>query len=231
MSFNHVLNRLREAATTRQQGMRQGQAMVRTDDLREFVEDWSRMDSKLRILHDSPSYPIHHGQNIIQYHDETFVWYDEAGLQGGVTYSLEQTQRELQRYGESLNAPKLDPAAFAPIQQPGYDVGEIPHQFGDLTDFAAKLLKQNEAMRDVMARMQICLAKARKAMEGGVTISSALAQRLQERLDPHRDAKDWGELVAAQLGTAKIVCKDCGWPHINTTESCDDATARERGKS
>lgn len=26
------------------------------------------------------------------------------------------------------------------------------------------------------------------------------------------------------------ICKHCGWPHINETESCDDATKRERGK-
>lgn len=125
------------------------------------------------------------------------------------------------------------PAEFEPIQQPGYEPGEIPHHFSDLTEYAVKLKEQNEAMRDFMARVGMCisLAKARRGMKVDVTISSSLAQRLQERLDPHRDAKDWGELVSAQLGTAKIVCKDCGWPHINTTETCDDATARERGKS
>lgn len=48
-------------------------------------------------------YPISHGTHIIQYHDETFVWYDEAGLQGGVTYSLEQAQEALKKYSEDLS--------------------------------------------------------------------------------------------------------------------------------
>lgn len=34
----------------------------------------------------------------------------------------------------------------------------------------------------------------------------------------------------AAMGAA-APCKHCGWPHINETESCDDATSRERGKS
>lgn len=178
------------------------------------------------------AYPINHGQHIIQFHDETSAWYDEAGLQGGVEYSLKQAELSLKRYADDLNGWKPDLTEFEPITQKGYEPGEIPHQFGDLMEYAGKLLEQNEAMRDVMARagMQICLAKARKAMEDSVTIPRDAAQRLQERLDPHRDAKDWGILVGAMLGTAKIVCKHCGWYHINTTETCDDATARERGK-
>lgn len=52
---------------------------------------------------DQPAYPISHGTHIIQYHDETFVWYDEAGLQGGVTYSLEQAQEALKKYSEDLS--------------------------------------------------------------------------------------------------------------------------------
>jgi hypothetical protein len=48
-------------------------------------------------------FPKTHGTRIIQFHDETFVWYDEAGLQGGCTYSLEQAELELARYAKSLN--------------------------------------------------------------------------------------------------------------------------------
>lgn len=124
-------------------------------------------------------YPINHGTHIIQFHDETFVWYDEAGLQGGLAYSLKQAQTDLKRYADSLERRYEEP----------------------------------ERMVDV------------------VTITRSLAGRLQERLDPHRDARDWGELANVLLGTVKIVCKACGWPHINTTETCDDATARERGKT
>lgn len=115
----------------------------------------------------TPKYPVYHGKHIIQFHDETFVWYDEAGLHGGVEYSLKQAQTSLKRYAERLNMPKLDPAAFAPITAPGYEPGEIPHHFRDLNSFAANLLEQNDAMREVMVRagMQICLAKARAVCE------------------------------------------------------------------
>jgi len=41
--------------------------------------------------------------------------------------------------------------------------------------------------------------------------------------------------AAAEMGRKmrageRAICKHCGWPHINDTESCDEATARERGK-
>lgn len=105
----------------------------------------------------SAAYPISHGSHIIQYHDETFVWYDEAGLQGGVEYSLEQAQASLKRYAEAMNQPT--PAPFALITQPGYEPGEIPHHLSDLTDYAAKLQVQNEAMRAVLTADSITLAE------------------------------------------------------------------------
>lgn len=49
-----------------------------------------------------PKYPISHGSHIIQFHDDTFVWYDEAGLQGGLGYSLEEAQHHLSAYMHSL---------------------------------------------------------------------------------------------------------------------------------
>jgi hypothetical protein len=51
----------------------------------------------------APKYPISHGAHITQFHDETFVWYDEAGLQGGVTYSLGQAQLAVAWHGKQLN--------------------------------------------------------------------------------------------------------------------------------
>lgn len=48
-------------------------------------------------------YPISHGTHVIQWGDETFVWYDEAGLQGGVTYSLTQANAELRMHSEWLD--------------------------------------------------------------------------------------------------------------------------------
>lgn len=107
----------------------------------------------------APKYPISRGSHIIQYHDETFVWYDEAGLQGGVEYSLEHAQSALKRYAEAMNAPKLDPAAFAPITAEGYEPGEIPHHAADLEDYVVKLLEQNEAMRTILTADSITLAE------------------------------------------------------------------------
>lgn len=37
--------------------------------------------------------------------------------------------------------------ALAPVQQPGYDLGELPHHVSDLIDYAAKLQTQIEAVR------------------------------------------------------------------------------------
>lgn len=48
------------------------------------------------------TYPVMHGDNITQFHDETFVWYDEAGLQAGVCYSLAQAIQERTKYFNSL---------------------------------------------------------------------------------------------------------------------------------
>lgn len=57
----------------------------------------------------APQYPINHGTHITQFHDETFVWYDESGLQGGVEYSLKSAETALLRYAEQLNpSPRSD---------------------------------------------------------------------------------------------------------------------------
>lgn len=58
------------------------------------------------VVRKQNAYPHAHGPSIIQFHDETYVWYDEVGLQGGVTYTLEQAQLELERYGQHLDQPK-----------------------------------------------------------------------------------------------------------------------------
>ena len=50
-------------------------------------------------------YPINHPGPIHQYTEEVFVWYDEAGLQGGVAYSLEQANADKARYFEYLDKP------------------------------------------------------------------------------------------------------------------------------
>lgn len=57
----------------------------------------------------APKYPINHGTHIIQFADETFVWYDEAGLQGGVTYTLKAAEGALLRYVERMNRPAPPP--------------------------------------------------------------------------------------------------------------------------
>jgi hypothetical protein len=61
-------------------------------------------------LRAAPKYPMNHGTHIIQFGDETFVWYDEAGLQGGVEYSLKSAEAVLLRYVEQLNRPDPRPA-------------------------------------------------------------------------------------------------------------------------
>lgn len=48
-------------------------------------------------------YPKSHGTHIIQFHDQTFVWYDEALMQGGCTYSLKQAELELAQYAKRMN--------------------------------------------------------------------------------------------------------------------------------
>ena len=123
------------------------------------------------------AYPISHGTHIIQYHDETFVWYDEAAMQGGVTYSLEQAQRELKKYGEYLNTPTPDPSWFAPITAKGYEPGEIPHHFNDLNRFAEDLLEQNEAMRAAIVLMN-------KELGPTIAESREINKMTAERLAP-----------------------------------------------
>ena len=56
-SFNHVLERLSEAATNRQQGMPIGRAKVDTKDLGLLLDDWRRMDQKLRADHELEGQP------------------------------------------------------------------------------------------------------------------------------------------------------------------------------
>lgn len=51
----------------------------------------------------SAAFPINHGKSIIQFSDETFVWYDEAGFQGGVCYSLEDARSKLAAHGDRLS--------------------------------------------------------------------------------------------------------------------------------
>lgn len=93
-------------------------------------------------------YPVLHEKHIIQWGDETFVWYDEAGLQGGVEYRLEAAQRALKAYGESLERPKAAALPdFPEIIQPGYKAGEIPHHINDLSEYAYALREQNDAMK------------------------------------------------------------------------------------
>lgn len=50
------------------------------------------------------SYPIFHPHNVIQYADEIYVWHAEAGLLGGVGYSLDDANAQMNRYVESFNA-------------------------------------------------------------------------------------------------------------------------------
>jgi len=49
------------------------------------------------------TFPVFHPNHIIQYADEVFVWHDEAGLMGGVEYSLEMANLTLERYATALN--------------------------------------------------------------------------------------------------------------------------------
>lgn len=52
------------------------------------------------------NYPFHHTAHITQFADETFVWYDESGLQGGVCYSLEEAKKLVAEHAQHLNSPK-----------------------------------------------------------------------------------------------------------------------------
>ena len=62
----------------------------------------------LRLAEKTPTYPISHGTHIIQWGDETFVWYDEAGLHGGLAYTIEDADRDCREYFKRLDTPKLD---------------------------------------------------------------------------------------------------------------------------
>lgn len=47
-------------------------------------------------------YPIIYDQNIYQYSEHVFVWFDEAGLVGGAANTLEQAQSELRAYVKAM---------------------------------------------------------------------------------------------------------------------------------
>lgn len=81
-----------------------------SEDTRQLLRKClAQAESELDALRAAPKYPISHGTNIIQFGEETFLWYDEAGLQGGVTYTLKSAEAALLRYVERLNpSPRPD---------------------------------------------------------------------------------------------------------------------------
>lgn len=50
------------------------------------------------------NYPVVVAPHIYQFTEGTFIWYDEAGLPGGVTTTLEDAERALRDYGKKLDA-------------------------------------------------------------------------------------------------------------------------------
>lgn len=49
-----------------------------------------------------PKYPIIINSHIYQYGEDVFVWFNEAGMVGGAANFLEEAERQLQRYSQSL---------------------------------------------------------------------------------------------------------------------------------
>lgn len=88
------------------------------------VSDWAKRlrlselqrDSLQELLREcevqtvAPKYPINHGEYIRQYHDEVFVWFDEAGLVGGVAGSLEAAEQAWVLYVNELERGKQEGA-------------------------------------------------------------------------------------------------------------------------
>jgi len=56
----------------------------------------------IRKVFGQVKYPIIHHPHIYQYDDNVFVWFDEAGLIGGAKHTLEEAERALALYGQSL---------------------------------------------------------------------------------------------------------------------------------
>ena len=48
------------------------------------------------------SYPKYPHENIIQYNEHVFVWFDETGAASGAAQTLEQAIEELERYAKNL---------------------------------------------------------------------------------------------------------------------------------
>lgn len=55
-----------------------------------------------RPLLEVPTYPRHVADHIVQYDDNVFVWYDEAGLAGGAAETLEVAEAQLSAYVQCL---------------------------------------------------------------------------------------------------------------------------------
>jgi hypothetical protein len=92
-------------------------------------------------------------------------------------------------------------------------------------------------LQATIERLRDELGECKGEYDRAVNKVDALRERLAERdalLQMFIDNSDDGDVVElsrhALSANATPACKYCGWPHISDDESCDAATARERGK-
>ena len=73
---------------------------------RKYGAEQQRADN-LADLHSAKEYPRVVDNNIYQYDEGVFVWFDETGGVGGASNYLEEARAQMKRYADGMNSLKL----------------------------------------------------------------------------------------------------------------------------
>lgn len=90
--FYRVLEAISEAATNRQCGMPKGVAKVSTDDLAELLDDWRRLDAKVRAAEVAPAAGPY--EVVTQHYGTVRFFYGDGVIHSPKRWDYEQKFRE-----------------------------------------------------------------------------------------------------------------------------------------
>lgn len=116
--------------------------LVRSEAARFPVTAQARISASRLIDATSFADPVSHAGPITQYAPEVFVWYDEAGLMGGVEYSLEAAQAERQRYVERFETPSQFVDAPLTLKVAALSEADGGNQYSEQEHFVGEHLLQ-----------------------------------------------------------------------------------------
>lgn len=162
---------------------------------------------------------------------EGIVEYFPEGHSDGECFSVEKAKAVLSNQSAPAEEsyPPCDYCGTVPDYHPWHGSGlingeESPHIHA-CNECRAKLPApadkgQGEPLIHITPEVLAMLRGVRKMMAGGLTYSQS------------KPVGNWTVPLYTEQPAPVVVeiCKHCGWPHISDTESCDDATKRERGK-